>query len=141
MGRVKTPAWIDVAIHLRREGRSLTYIAALCDAAVNKISYHLMVELGREEYESLCLGVGTKETRERSQEIIDRLNNGESPYKIAESLGVQVSYIYNFKHFKAQSFLRRVEEEASRNIFNIEFWENQGYSDIPDTFETLDSRI
>lgn len=141
MGRIKTPAWIDVAIYLRRHGQTLSEIAAQCDTSINQVSYHLMIELGREEYESLLITNGDAQTRERSQEIADRLNAGESPKSIASDLGVSPAYVYNFKHSGMQSFMRRIEEEAERTMFNLKFWQDRGHDVPPADFEVLESRV
>ena len=141
MGRIKLPKWIDVAIYLRREGTSIAAIAQECEATVSQITYHLKSELSREEYEGLCLSASTEITTDRSNEIIRRLELGESPSKIADVVGVNTAYVYNFKHHKLNSFVRKVDEEVSRRIYNQQFWERRGVGEIPDGFSVARAHI
>ena len=131
MGKNKLPHWIDVGIYLRKSGATIDQIANECGVKRTQIVYHLRFELGRAEYDRLCLSNTTPETHERSEEIRERLIIGDAPLDIAKDLDVSVGYIHNFKNHKLKSFMRKTSEESARQIFNQRYWKKHGYSEPP----------
>ena len=141
MGKNRLPHWIDVGIHLRRNGATIDQIAAECKVKRTQVVYHLKAELGRAEYDRLCLSNRTPETHERSDEIRERLIIGDAPMDIAKDLGITVGYVHNFKNHKLKSFMRKTSEESARQIFNMRWWKKRGHSEPPEDFDTVDTRI
>ena len=135
MGKQSTPRWIDVAVYLRRNGKSLKYIAEQCESTMPTIRHHLLHELGQREYDRLA-DQSSRMKRWQDKKIARELNNGLKPGEVAAFLKIPVREVYNFKHHRMKKYMRLLDEEVERRFFNMRYWSDRGL-DVPEDFKAL----
>jgi len=112
---MKYPPWSDVAIKMRREGKSIKNISETLGMSVTPVREHLLSRLNAEEYEELKLATRYSP---RTKRIQSALSSGDSAIKIADREGCSRNWVYKIKYRKDKTIDREIKNLADKDYID-----------------------
>tara|TARA_R110002020_G_scaffold144244_2_gene317154 strand:+ start:918 stop:1346 length:429 start_codon:yes stop_codon:yes gene_type:complete len=94
---MNTPSWVDAALHLRKEGKTLQEIADVCSVATSTIRNELRTLIGSNAYDELKKVANDYNKSLRTKRIKEAIRLNEKPSEIANREGVSRQYVYLLK--------------------------------------------
>ena len=110
--------WIDVALHMREQGKTLQDIADVVGVAPSTVRNELRSHMGVSKYDEVKRYVVDFNKSERTKRIREALRLNEKPAQIADREGVSRQYVYFLKWKINEEVIKAVDHLGDKDYID-----------------------